>query len=88
MITDGKNDDSVIGNSALDISSSGLGQVLECLWNLHGLRVDEGEEENVGTLLLVLVQAGLPFGIGVKLFLVVVSKKKIKSHNLKQLSFL
>ncbi len=84
-ITNSKNDCSVIWDSSISISSSSLGQVLESLWHVHGLRVDEGEEEDVGALLLVLVQARLPLGIWVELFLVVVSKEKVESHDLKQL---
>jgi hypothetical protein len=84
-ITNSKNDCSVIWDSSISIRSSSLGQVLECLWHVHSLRVDEGEEEDVGALLLVLVQARLPLGIGVELFLVVVSKEKVESHDLKQL---
>ena len=35
-------------------------ELLESLGHPHGLRVDEGEEENVGAPLLVLVQPRLP----------------------------
>ena len=35
-------------------------ELLESLGHPHGLRVDEGEEENVGAPLLVLVQTRLP----------------------------
>jgi len=82
IITDGKNNNSISWDSAGGISSSSQGQVLESLWHQHGLRVDEGEEENVGALLLVLVQLRLPLAVRVELFLVVVSKKKVESQYL------
>jgi hypothetical protein len=85
-ITDGKNNNSVIWDSAGGISSSSQGQVLESLWHQHCLRVDEGEEEYIGALLLVLVQMRLPLGVRVELFLVVVSKKKVESQYLNSAS--
>ena len=40
--------------------SGRLTQLFERLRDRHGLRVDEGEEEDVGSLLLVGKEAGLP----------------------------
>ena len=40
--------------------SGRLTQLFERLRDCHGLRVDEGEEEDVGSLLLVGKEAGLP----------------------------
>jgi hypothetical protein len=81
--TDSENDDSVSRDSSFHIGSSGLGQLLVCRRDLHGLRVDEGEEENVGAGLLVLVQARLPVGVRLKALVVVVGKKDVDSHHLK-----
>jgi hypothetical protein len=80
--TDSKNDDGVSRDSSFHIGSSGLGQLLVCRRDLHGLWVDEGEEENVGAGLLVLVQARLPVGVGLKALVVIVSEKDVDSHHL------
>jgi len=50
--------------------------------DVHGLRVDEGKEEDIGTLLLVLVESRLPIGIGFKAFVVVIGEEDVDSHNL------
>ena len=60
-----------------------LNPVLILTWrDVHGLRMDEGEEEDVGTLLLVLVESRLPIGIGLETFVIVVSEKDVDSHHL------
>ena len=46
------------------------------------MRVDEGEEEDVGTLLLMAEQAWFPLGIGFKAFVVIISEQNEKAQNL------
>ena len=81
-ITDGKNNDGVSGDSSFNVGSSGLGQLLVGRRDLHGLWVDEGEEEDIGTGLLILVQARFPVGVGLESFVVVIGKKDVDSHHL------
>jgi hypothetical protein len=50
--------------------------------DVHGLGVDEGEEEDIGALLLVLVKSWLPIGIGLETFVIVISEKDVDSHHL------
>ena len=67
--------------------SSGLGKLRVGWRHLHGLGVDEGEEEDVGAVLLILVQPRLPNGVRFKALVVVVSKENIDAHDLKDFAW-
>ena len=86
-LTDCKDDDSVCRYSPLNLGSSGFGKLLVGWRHLHGLGVDEGEEEDVGAVLLILVQPRLPNGVRFKALVVVVSKENIDAHDLKDFAW-
>jgi hypothetical protein len=85
-ITDGKNNDSVCRNSSRSIGAPRLGQGLEGRRDGHGGRIDEREEENICTLLLIGIQFWAPVGIAAKACKVI-GEKKVKSQYLKIVVF-
>jgi len=63
------------------VGASSFGQGFECRRYGHGGRVDKGEEEDVGALLLVREQLGVPVGVAAEAG-EVVGQEQIHSQNL------
>ena len=81
-ITDRENDDCISWDGSFNVGSSSSCQILERLRNFHRLRVDEGEEEDIGPLLLILIQVRCPVRVGVEPPALIVREKKVDADDL------
>ena len=79
VASDGEHDDSVGRYGAGSPGAAGGGQFLEGGRDVHRLGVDEGEEENVGSGLLVVKEFWFKVGVQGK-----VLQEKVNPHNLKE----
>jgi len=82
VAADGEHDDGVGGHGAGGAGPAGGRQLLVSSGHLHGVGVDEGEEEDIAGLLLPGEQLGLPVSPGAEALLRVVSQQHVQAHDL------
>jgi len=84
VAADGEHDDGVGGHGAGGAAPAGGRQLLECGRHVHGVGVDEGEEEHVGGVLLPLEQLGVlpPLRVALVTVLVIVGQQHVQPQHL------